>query len=113
MSGRQSAAVVPTWRSALLCLLPQREGDDTVGALAGSSEVLKDLLEPICGIERAKDEDDTVRESLAEAVLLLVSGAASCRTRFGRRLWGVRVGGPLCAAAGDWCLALQHGCFGS
>ena len=64
-----------------LCMPPQREGDETMPQIAEQQEVLSCMLDPLCGISAEKDEDDTVRENLAEAVLLLVrppSGAPTC-----------------------------------
>ena len=40
--------------------------------IAGQAEVLSSMLDPLCGITGEKDPDDTVRENLAEALLLLV-----------------------------------------
>jgi len=50
----------------------QREGDESIPQIAEQTEVLSGMLDPLCGITGDKDPDDTVRENLAEALLLLV-----------------------------------------
>lgn len=57
----------------------QREGDETMPQIAEQQEVLSCMLDPLCGISAEKDEDDTVRENLAEAVLLVVRPQAHPR----------------------------------
>ena len=59
-------------------MLLQKEGDATAAQIAEQSEVLSSMLDPLCGASGEKEDDDTVRENLAEAVLLLVR----CTPRF-------------------------------
>ena len=56
------------------CLLTgvQKERDGTEGWIAEQSSVLRDALDVLCGVTGERDSDDTVRESLADAVFLLV-----------------------------------------
>ena len=50
----------------------QKERDGTEGWIAEQSPVLRDVLDVLCGDTGERDGDDTVRESLADAVFLLV-----------------------------------------
>lgn len=46
--------------------------------IAEQREVLACMLDPLCGTSGEKDADDTVRENLAEALLLLVTLQCRC-----------------------------------
>ena len=50
----------------------QKERDGTEGWIAEQPAVLSDVLDVLCGVTGERDGDDTVRESLADAVFLLV-----------------------------------------
>ena len=50
--------------------------------IAEQQEVLACMLDPLCGTSGEKDADDTVRENLAEALLLLVHHSLECRISF-------------------------------
>ena len=56
-------------------MFAQREGDDTMPQIAEQREVLTCMLDPLCGTSADKDEDSTVRENLAEALLFLVTSS--------------------------------------
>lgn len=49
------------------------QADGTLAQLAGDKGVLTAMLEPLCGWGCAKEGDAGVRESLAEALMMLVS----------------------------------------
>ena len=48
------------------------QADGTLAQLAGDKGVLMAMLEPLCGWGCAKEGDAGVRESLAEALMMLV-----------------------------------------
>ncbi|KAK9846461.1 hypothetical protein WJX81_004401 [Elliptochloris bilobata] len=59
--------------------------DGTLERLVADAGVLTAMLEPLCGWEAPKEGDSVVRESLAEALMMLAE------TEAGRKaLWGVR-----------------------
>jgi hypothetical protein len=60
--------------------------DGTLGAILAEEQVLRDMLEPICGMAGPKDTDSDVREALAEAIAELADTDAG-RTR----LWDLKV----------------------
>ena len=50
----------------------QKEHDGTDKWLGEQSDVLRDVLDVLCGVTAERDSDDTVRQSLADAVYLMV-----------------------------------------
>ena len=50
----------------------QKERDGTDHLLEEQTDVLRDVLDVLCGVTAERDCDDTVRQSLADAVYLMV-----------------------------------------
>ncbi len=50
----------------------QKEHDGTDQWIAEQSDVLRDVLDVVCGVTAQRESDDTVRQSLADAVYLMV-----------------------------------------
>jgi hypothetical protein len=78
--------VAPLYNLGKTCGPYAVQEDGTLEAILAEEQVLRDMLEPICGTAGPKDEDSDVREALAEAIAELAETDAG-RTR----LWDLKV----------------------
>ncbi len=77
----------------------QKERDGTEGWIAEQSAVLREVLDVLCGVTGERDSDDTVRESLADAVFLLVRGGTPITIFWTHRWLTDWPWPPICAGA--------------